>query len=292
MRWALCAAACVAFAQQVPDPDFAPAIDAPAFAEGKGPRVLVDEAHHNFHTASGRYATFANLLRRDGYRVSGLAHTFSAETLRDADVLVIANPLHAANANNWKLPTPSAFTPEEIAAVVTWVRNGGALLLIADHMPFPGAAMDLGKAIGVTFHNGYARPTPAKSGPAAFDRKSGMLREHAITKGVDRVATFTGSAFRLNGQGHPLLVFDASFHSWAVTQASRFPENTPRIPVEGWLQGAALSLGKGRVAVFGEAAMFSAQLAGPNKQPMGMNHPLAAQNPLLLRNVLRWLGTR
>ena len=35
-----------------------------------------------------------------------------------ADILVIANPLNPRNAgSNWSLPTPSAFTPEEIALI-------------------------------------------------------------------------------------------------------------------------------------------------------------------------------
>lgn len=284
----LCAVAWVGLAQQTPDTNFAPRIEKPAFAAGKGPRVLIDEAHYNFHTVGGRYQSFAELLRRDGYRVAGSREAFGAETLRAADVLVVANALHKQNAREWKLPTPSAFTKEEIAAVVDWVRDGWALLLIADHMPFPGAAMELGKALGVTFVNSYARPR-GPSGPAVFSKRRGMLKEHAVTAGVDQVATFTGSGFRLDRGGEPLLVFDGSFESWEVRQASRFPADTPRSPLDGWLQGAVLGLGKGRVAVFGEAAMFSAQLAGADKQPMGMNHPLAAQNPLLLRNLMRWL---
>ena len=48
-------------------------------------------------------------------------------------------------------------------------------------------------------------------------------------------------------------------------------------------------VGKGRVAMFGEAAMFSAQVAGPERSPAGMNHPAAAQNARLLRNLVRWL---
>ena len=54
-------------AQQVPDPDFKLPIEKNAYAEGKGPVVLIDEAHFNFHTASGRYQSFADLLWRDGY---------------------------------------------------------------------------------------------------------------------------------------------------------------------------------------------------------------------------------
>ena len=45
-----------------------------------------------------------------------------------------------------------------------------------------------------------------------------------------------------------------------------------------------------RVAVFGEAAMFSAQLGGPNRAPMGMNVPLAGQNARLALNIVRWLS--
>jgi hypothetical protein len=41
--------------------------------------------------------------------------------------------------------------------------------------------------------------------------------------------------------------------------------------------------------MFGEAAMFSAQRAGPNGLPMGMNHPLAARNKQLLLNAIHWL---
>ncbi len=47
---------------------------------------------------------------------------------------------------------------------------------------------------------------------------------------------------------------------------------------------------RGRAAFFGEAAMFSAQVAGPNRVPMGMNARLAEQNPQFVLNVLRWLS--
>jgi hypothetical protein len=35
--------------------------------------------------------------------------------------------------------------------------------------------------------------------------------------------------------------------------------------------------------------MFSAQLAGPNKQPMGMNAPEARENARFLLNAIHWL---
>ena len=36
--------------------------------------------------------------------------------------------------------------------------------------------------------------------------------------------------------------------------------------------------------------MFSAQVSGNPRRPMGMNAPVAAQNPQFLLNVLHWLS--
>jgi len=56
--------------------------------------------------------------------------------------------------------------------------------------------------------------------------------------------------------------------------------------------GATLRAGRGRVAFFGEAAMRSAQRAGPERRPMGMNDPAAAQHPTFVLNVMHGLGGR
>jgi hypothetical protein len=76
------------------------------------------------------------------------------------------------------------------------------------------------------------------------------------------------------------------------TVAWEFSDATPRVSGAHLLQGAAVEHGSGRLAVFGEAAMFSAQLAGPDRRPMGMNRPDAAQNYQLVLNVLHWLTGR
>jgi hypothetical protein len=260
-----------------------------------GRRVVIDEAHHNFHTADGRYRPFAELLRRDGYRVDRFGKPLSADALKAVDVLVIANPLHERNVEDWSLPTPSAFTRDEIAAVRTWVEQGGSLFLIADHMPFPGAAGELAKAFGVEFSNGYARPGHREPGRTdTFEHGTG-LKESAVTRGradderVTKVATFGGSAFKLPKDAIPILVFGANSMSLETKKAPGITPDASKVPIEGWCQGAVLKVGNGRVAVFGEAAMFSAQLAGPRQQPMGMNAPEAKQNHQLLLNVMHWL---
>jgi hypothetical protein len=288
-----------ATAQQVADSAFVPTIAHPAWAAGKGPLVLLDEAHHNFHTKSGRYAPFARALEADGFVVRANAAPFTAEALRGARVLVVSNALNAVNETTWVVPTPSAFTPEEIRAVRAFVEDGGALFLIADHMPFAGAASDLGTALGVTFDNGFAMVRPrGGGGPDKFRRGSGGgLGDHAITRAVagepaiDSVATFTGSAFRPPANATSLLTLPDSAVSLAPDTAWVFSERTKKTSVSGWSQGAVFELGKGRVAVFGEAAMFSAQRGGPQGTPMGMNSPQAAQNPTFLLRLVRWLAT-
>jgi hypothetical protein len=291
----LAAAASPGSGQQVADLKYRPPLPRPAYEEGKGPRVALDAAHHNFHTADGRYRPFADLLRRDGYRVDGLTQPFAAEALKAVDVLVIANALHERNAKDWAPPNPSAFTREEIAAVRTWVEGGGSLFLIVDHRPFPAAAGDLARAFGVEFRNGHATAGHWVSGkPDTFEPGTG-LRETAVTRGrtdaekITKVVTFTGSAFKPPNDATPVLVFGADSVSHETNLAPGGASSTAKVPVAGWCQGAVLTVGKGRVAVFGEAGMFSAQLAGPEAQPMGMNAPEAQQNHQLLLNVMHWL---
>lgn len=288
--------------QQVADSLFVGNVGPPAYASGRGPVVLLDEAHHNFHTAGGRFLAFANLLRRDGYTVRPQRGPFTRAALDSAQVLVVANALAAQNEEDWFLPTPSAFTAAEIAVVRDWVRDGGALWLIADHMPFPGAADSLAAAFGVLFANGFALDAAAENGNFRFSRADGSLARHPVTEGrnaaehVDSVMAFTGQAFRLRGPGQALLTLGEGTVLLMPEEAWQFSRRTPRLSAAGLLQGAVLEFGRGRCACFGEAAMLTAQLAGPQRRPTGMNDPAAPQNAQFALNVAHWLsrapGTR
>lgn len=281
---------------QAPDYSYVPAVAAPAWAAAAGPRVLIDEGHCNFHTAEGRFRPFAELLRGDGFTVEPLAGGLTAESLAGAEVLVIANALSEANCEKWRLPNPSAFSAGEIAAVEEWVRAGGALLLIADHMPFPGAAADLAAAFGLAFIDGYARADAG--GPTLrFERAVGTLAEHAVTEGrspserVEAVVSFTGQAFRSLGPAEPLLILPAATTIRLPVKAGEFSERTPRFAAQGLLQGAVVRHGAGRVAIFGEAAMFSAQeiRRDDGLLQIGLNAPEAEENAQFVLNLMHWL---
>jgi hypothetical protein len=107
-------------------------------------------------------------------------------------------------------------------------------------------------------------------------------------------ATLAGAAL-LGGQ--PVIAqqvadtgVDTSVTKPAFRAGVAFDSRTPEVWSGRWAHAVAVGVGSGRVAMFGEAAMFSAQLAGPSRAPMGMNHPHARFNKQLLLNTFHWLS--
>ncbi len=280
--------------QQVADTSFTYRIPFPAFEGGAGPVVAIDGAHNNLHTREGGFLPFSRLLERDGFRVIASEHPLDGPELpAEIEVLVIVNALHPANQGNWVRPINSAFSPLEIKAVVEWVREGGRLLLIADHMPFAGAASALAGGFGFKFLDGFAQTGNGTWPPTMFRRGAGLPSSPVVegdrkSTHIDSVASFTGSAFRKPQQAVPVLSFQSGHRSLQPDTAWVFHPSTPAEDLEGYYQGALLQFGKGRIAIFGEAAMFTAQLANGSTRA-GFNAPEAPQNAPFVLNVLRWL---
>jgi len=270
---------------------YEPEIADPAYVGGQGPMVCVDETHNNFHTSVGTYLPFARVLRRDGYQVRRFTEGGTA-ALESCDVLVVADAQPPAEAGD-----PPTFSAEEVAALGDWVEAGGSLFLITDHQPDPGAIEQLAAVFGVETHNGYVLNGPPSNpgGPIIFRLEDGTLQDDPLLHGrgpqevVTEAATFLGAALR-GGEGfRPLLVFGPGFLSWAPAEYYQFKADTPTVEVAGWSQGGVVEHGAGRVAVFGEAAMFTAQVF-PGGARVGLNAPEAPHNLRLLLNVMHWLS--
>jgi hypothetical protein len=279
-------------AQQVADPNFDTKVAKPAYAKSTHPKVLFDEAHNNFHTASGRYKPFADLITNDGYTVTPNKQKFTRDALKGFRILVISNALGAAAMNTPEAASP-AFTDAECDAVRDWVRDGGALLLIADHAPMGSANEILAKRFGVEMSKMFTLDesnTPKEDNNPGFiiyTRERG-LASHAITNGrdaserVNRVIAFTGQS--LKGPAD-----STAFMQLADTALDVMPGGAQPVPAKGRAQGLALGFGKGRVVVLGEAAMLTAQLGGANRMPFGMNRPGTDDRQLAL-NIMHWLS--
>ena len=280
----------VAYSQQVSDPTFDAKVMHPAYVE-KRPTVLFDEAHNNFHTAGGRYKPFADLITNDGYQVVPNSQKFEKLTLTRYDVLVIANALGSADSDSADAANP-AFTEQECDVVRDWVREGGALLLIADHAPAGGAAANLASRFGVDMSKAYAAdPTNFErvtldASWIMFSRENKALADHPITRGrdaserVNRVLSFTGQS--LKGPKGSVALLRLSDAAYDVLQFGQ-PQQARTISAAGRAQAIAMPFGKGRVLIFGEAAMLSAQ-----NRNFGMNYP-GTDNRQLVLNSMHWL---
>ena len=278
-------------AQQVADLNFKSFVENPTFTKNY-PRVLFDEAHNNFHTSHGRYKPFVDLITSDGYNVMGNLKPFTRSSLETFKILIIVNALGAEEMDE-EGAEKSAFTEEECDAVRDWVKRGGSLLLIADHAPFGGAAESLAKRFGIEMSKGFvidaAHSLEGSPSILTFTRENKLMLDHPITRGrndsekVDRIVAFTGQALKV---AEPNAVF-MKLGEGARDKADRTAEES--VAVGGQAQGLALKFGKGRVVALGEAAMLSAQVAGPNRTPMGMNVP-GNDNRQLALNIMHWLS--
>ncbi|WP_440055448.1 DUF4350 domain-containing protein [Pseudoalteromonas sp. T1lg65] len=290
------------------DPTFIPKNTLKSFSKENSPVVLVDEAHHNFLTASGRYKPFSQVLKSDGYTVRSTTSYLTLEHLKNADILVIANALDK-NRSDWNPPFTNAFNDEEVSNIKKWLHQGGSLFLVADHTPFPKVIENLTSELGFVFSNGHV-------GHAMFHTDNNTLGAHEITLreskptssyyaptslvsmtenqsqflGITQVRSFGGSAFKPPKEATSLLTLGQSAVSILPEVPFEVTADTPRVSVASWSQGAVMRLGKGRVAVFAEGMMFSSQLDTKTGNKIGLVSAGAEQNERFLLNVMAWLA--
>jgi len=278
-----------ACAQQT-DRDYIPEIRQPLFEAGKGPIMLVDGGHHNFHTLEDKFAPFGKIAEMNGFRVQNIPGGIDSRQLNDAKILVIANALNEKNVDSWQNPVYPAFTEEEIQQIRNWVWNGGRLFLIADHMPFPAAADGLAQTMGYTLLNGFALRKP-KQQYDIFSYAGGTLAHNRITDmhgKIDSIVTFTGHAFKIPDSATSVITLDSSYKVLMPEVAWEFNNKMKIAPAGGLSQLAYSRFGKGKVVMAGEAMMFTAQKAGNFK--IGVNAPFAPYNLQLLLNIFEWLN--
>jgi len=282
------------FSQQLADTLYKPGIINKMYPNQNGTSIYIDEGHNNFHTKDGRYFPFAQLLKSDGYQIKGNRAKFDTITLKNIAILVIANALPDEMPRPIVIPTKSAFAPDEIQNLKKWVKKGGSLFLIADHMPFAGAASELAKEFGFEFQDSFVM-NDSLNGIIDFDKTTGTLNDNLITKGrtkdevVKRVRSFTGQGFKIPKNAKAILKLKETQTVHLVDTMWVFNEKVKHFPAKDFFQGAIMTFGNGKIAVFGEAAMFSAQLAGPNRFKVGMNSEEAKENHQLLLNIVHWL---
>ena len=286
-----------ASAQQLPDMEFHFQINKPAFDKTKGPKLLIDKAHSPY-LEQGSYEPFLRMVRDDGFRADYLETKITPQTLEDVQILVIVNSYHEDYGQFSIMQPPSAYSSDEINIIRDWVNGGGRLMIIADHAPFAGGSSALAEAFGFTFFNGYVfekSSLPYGYGYINYQENNGLNLKNPVISGkfieeeIDRFFTFNGTAFIPPANATRLLTVPAGYVAVMTQYIRREMETAPKIDVSGMSQGSTLIANKGRLAVFGEAAAFTAQITDKTKRT-GMNNPKASQNPLLVLATMRWLA--
>ncbi len=284
--------------RQKPDLDFTFVNESPAYPLGQGPQILFSSRNSPF-VESGLYKGLAKLAETDGFTSSEAGGPLSQAIQRDAAILVLINTYLPSFKDFPAMDPPSAFTDEEIEAVRQWVSEGGSLLILADHAPFGGGSAKLAEAFGFTFLNGHlVEKESADSGfvhvEIEFSPGHGLVTDHPITNGgLGRAPskgfyTFGGQAFIPPDDGGTLLRVPQGWQAVFSYRISRELQSAPRIDASGMAQGAVAQNGKGRVAIFGETASFTAQKL--DGRPIGFSSPQGVDNPEFILSVLRWLA--
>jgi len=261
------------------DPNYFPIVRRSVYGR-RGPRVLIDESHWNLHKANGRYRPFAQLVARDGYRVSRNKQKLVPPLLTGTDVLVIAGALGFKGslqrfANLAGLAGKvdfevNAFESDEIQAVRDWVLGGGSLLLVVDDAPCDEAAREMAAAFEVRMTDWYTEdPNPM----IRFEPGAG-IEDHPITQGrpdfneqIGSVLTFAGQS--LTGPSGSDAILKLSSKAIAI----------------------AFEFGKGRVVAIGSAAALTAHVIRRDGRDFrfGINDRQSGNRQFVL-NIMHWLS--
>ncbi len=271
-----------------------------------GPVIAFDNGHNNSWFRD-EFGVMEEYLSAEGFLVRQHLGAFTRENLNGVHILHITNALAPENLNNWSLPTPSAFTPEEIEVLYDWVNDGGSLLMVIEHMPFGGSFEDLAGAFGIEVSNGfavderflsgYSEEVIAEAGYLVFRRTDGILVNHPIlddTESYGRIeflAADVGSAFRLPAYAFSLITFGPTILSLEPEVSWEFDSETARRRVTDWSQAGVIEVGKGRVAVLGDNFLFIAPaFLAPGHWESEKDAEFGIHNAQFTLNLLHWLS--
>jgi hypothetical protein len=263
-----------------------------SYSHDKNRRILFDEGHHNFHTSTGRYKPFADVLTKDGYIIIPNKQKITPEILIGYDVFVCSNASSSEPDSLGRRSPLPAFTAEEGQYLKQWVLNGGSMWLIADHEPAGNAVENLADSFDVNMSKSYT------ADPKNFDKislyaswirysiENVNLGDHPIMKGrneserIRTLVSFTGQSLKGSENSVPLLLLSDQAYN-VINIEDRL--NAQIFSAKGRCQALAMEFGKGRIVICGEAAMFTS-LKGP-----GMNFP-GTDNKQFLLNIAHWLS--
>jgi len=162
-------------------------------------------------------------------------------------------------------------------------------------MPCGGSVNSLAKSFGFNIINGFAIRPDRK--PEIFSLKQGNLCKSVITKvtggEVDSIRIWGGTAFVPPAGAKILSRLNAGYTVYSPVKIDDMDwpiaDTVPHTSGLGFVNGAFMKYGKGRIVVFADGAAFTAQLEGIKSKKRGMNNLTAPNNAQFLLNIIHWL---
>lgn len=244
--------------------------------------VGVDATHANRHTLDGTYQAFGRVVEEPAVRVpeqvvvrSVTGSRITRPVLDELDVLVIAGP-------------EEAVTRREVRVIDEWVHDGGALFLVIDHHPYPGAVLNLAEAFGVELFDGWLH-NGLRASELELTLEDRSLRPHPLTEGpygrVEHVFADAGAAY-LVPEG--AAVVGEVPVGWKMS----LPDEGVTLDAAGMALITALEVGAGRVVINGEASMLTCQPGVHDPEALwGLCEPGREDQAALVGNAVHWLAT-
>lgn len=223
--------------------------------------VLFDNAHKELFTPYGTgqtgYSEMQAILNKYGYNVRMNTGPITDLVLKDVDAVVIAGPM-------------ADFTVQEIDALARFAELGGDIL-ITTHISDTVEA--LAQRFGIQLSNAVIAQShdTIENRPKWFITRN--IADSPINNNVTSFAVLASWALRPRGE-HAMVIISSEKDSWADLEA----DDIYRVgePVGAYGLAAISSYGRGRVAFFGDDAVFT-------------NRALSlASNRTLCENILKW----
>ena len=229
---------------------------------GPRPLVTIDSAHDNVHTIDGRYNELAALLRGVGYRARG----------HDTVDLPERSQVHIMAGLRAPLPDT------EVDALVSWVDQGGSLLVAADHPPFATPPNSLVERFGFSVIAGSVADEDENT-----DFALRPSSHHPIISGIEEVWVYTGAAVAFPPEATILLPLGLS-HQLTLRGFTFDPIEPETLAV-----AAIRRYGDGRVAILSESGMIGCHV-NSSDIPYGLCAPEAEENPTFALALVDWLA--
>lgn len=263
MLWVLLTT--IANAQMLNDSPFNAKVNQPKFKQNKGPRLLIDNAHHNFIVEMGLIKPLEDVLESDGYSTYVDSSLFTKSYLSKFEIVVITPAMPFKFGSKKEITTEITFTNDELVALHEWVTMGGSLLILSEHAPIDKSMTSLLQKFGIQSSTGavedsincdYTVKLPSYSTYLKFNHENGLLNTtHPIITGsklserINNIETYTGCS--LSGVGYEnilKLATTATMKKWNGSSPSEL----------GNSQCLAGKIGKGKVVALGDCNGFTA----------------------------------